>query len=322
MQKRSKSAVALAFGALLLGSGPAALANADTQTTSNEPRGAQTMINQARASTLKVAGASLYYEVRGNGPVLLVIPGGPQDAGVFVGLAEVLADRYTVVTYDPRGNSRSRFDGDAAELDVDQQADDAAAIIEAVGAGPAYVFGTSGGAQIGLNLAARHPEFVHALVAHEPPSTMLLDNPEPYLQSDRDLRETYRTEGIEAAMAAFFAMAGLEGDEPDDAHSDGEMTPEAAKTAARVGANFEYWLAHGMIPLSTYKPDVAALKASTAPVAVAIGEESAGQPIDEMSRALASGLDVAPVIFPGDHFGFEKHTRAFAERLHQVFAGG
>ena len=67
---------------------------------------------RAFASTLKVPGATIYYETRGAGPLLLIIPGGPQDAGVFVDLATHLADRYTVVAYDPRGNSRSRFDGE------------------------------------------------------------------------------------------------------------------------------------------------------------------------------------------------------------------
>jgi pimeloyl-ACP methyl ester carboxylesterase len=51
-----------------------------------------------------VPGATIYYEVQGSGPVLVMIPGGPTDAGIFAGLARCLADRYTVVAYDPRGN--------------------------------------------------------------------------------------------------------------------------------------------------------------------------------------------------------------------------
>ena len=61
-----------------------------------------------KSSTLKVAGATLYYETRGTGPTLLIIPGGPQDAGVFADLAAALADRYTVVAYDP-GDDRSHL---------------------------------------------------------------------------------------------------------------------------------------------------------------------------------------------------------------------
>jgi pimeloyl-ACP methyl ester carboxylesterase len=166
------------------------------------------------SATLKVPGATLYYEVRGSGPTLLIIPGGPQDAGVFADLAQRLADRYTVVTFDPRGNSRSAFDGEPQELQLDVQGDDAAQLIEALGNGPAYVFGTSGGAQIGLNLAARHPKLVRTLVAHEPPSLMLLDDPSAELAADQELIDTYRREGVDAAMAQFFAMNALEPENP------------------------------------------------------------------------------------------------------------
>ncbi|MER9397764.1 alpha/beta hydrolase [Mesorhizobium sp. M0615] len=217
-----------------------------------------------QSSTLKVPGASLYYEMRGSGPVLLIIPGGPQDAGVFADVAGHLADRYTVVAYDPRGNSRSTFDGEPQEQDLNVHGDDAARLIEALGAGPAYVFGTSGGAQIGLNLAARHPGRVRALVAHEPPSMMLLDDPSPSLAGMRDLHDTYRSQGVEAAMQKFFSENGLsegpdQGEtgphEPQDGPPSFEPSPEEAETFARVSGNFEYWLAHGVMPLSLYHPD-------------------------------------------------------------------
>src|SRR2546425_93418 len=59
---------------------------------------------------LQVPGASLYYEVRGSGPVLLMMPGGPADARAFRHIGEPLATDYTVVTYDPRGLSHSTLD--------------------------------------------------------------------------------------------------------------------------------------------------------------------------------------------------------------------
>ncbi len=62
------------------------------------------------AETLKVPGASLYYEVRGSGPVLLMMPGGPADATTFRRIENNLASRYSVVTYDPRGLSHSKLD--------------------------------------------------------------------------------------------------------------------------------------------------------------------------------------------------------------------
>jgi pimeloyl-ACP methyl ester carboxylesterase len=125
-----------------------------------------------QSDTIAVPDGTLYYELRGAGPVLLVIPGGP--AGKFTALAELLADRYTVVTYDCRGSSRSSHDGSPEELTVERHADDAHRLLEVVGAEPAHVLGTSGGAIYGLDLAARYPDRVDTLVAHEPPLSALL----------------------------------------------------------------------------------------------------------------------------------------------------
>ena len=60
--------------------------------------------------TLAVPGASLYYELSGSGPLLLVVQGG---AGGAAGLARQLADAFTVVSYDRRGLARSPLDGPA-----------------------------------------------------------------------------------------------------------------------------------------------------------------------------------------------------------------
>lgn len=307
---RLKSLLTSAALAALLGTIPA-FAESIAATAKGE-------ISMTTSATLKVPGAAIYYETWGKGPLLLIIPGGPQDAGVFSDIARNLADRYTAVPYDPRGNSRSPFEGDATELSLDQQADDAAALIRHLG-GKAYVFGTSGGAQIGLNLAARHPELVLALVAHEPPTMMLLDDPSAEVAETNGLYDLYTTQGVDAAMGAFFGGNNLEGPE-DDAPPDFDMPPEAAETMGRVMGNFDYWLANGLKPLSFYKPDVAALKAGPK-VVVGISVESEGQPIARMSGALADSLGVTPVAFPGDHItGFdEPNATEFAAVLDRAF---
>lgn len=273
-----------------------------------------------KSAMLAVPGAQIYYEVAGSGPTLLIIPGGPQDAGVFAELTRQLADRYTVVAYDPRGNSRTTTEGELGDMDLGVQADDAAALIRTVGA-PAFVFGTSGGAQIGFALTTRHPELVTTLVAHEPPSIMLLDDPAAALATDQALYDTYKRDGVEAAMGQFFAENGLDVEVPPGEGAPAfDMPPEAAETFARVSGNFEYWLAHGMLPLSTYRPDVDTLRAGQPRIVVAIGEKSAGQPIAEMAEAAARVLGVAPVAFPGDHMAFGPEAEAFAEALHQAIA--
>ena len=122
-----------------------------------------------RVARLEVPGASLHYEVRGAGPVLLVVPGMPADAGLYSVLARRLAGSFTVVTYDPRGVSRSRLDGSPEDQRVEVHADDARRVLEAVGAGPADVLTDSISGLVGLHLAVSEPDRVRTLVVFEPP---------------------------------------------------------------------------------------------------------------------------------------------------------
>src|SRR3954447_13536612 len=124
--------------------------------------------------TLRVPGATLYYEVRGAGPVLLLICGGNTDADIFARAAGQLAGDYTVVTYDPRGNSRSPLDGPPYAQRIEEHSDDARRLLVEVATGPSAVFGSSSGAIVGLDLVSRHPELVARLVAHEPPMVEVL----------------------------------------------------------------------------------------------------------------------------------------------------
>ncbi len=275
-----------------------------------------------KSHTLKVLGATIYYEVQGSGPVLVMIPGGPTDAGIFTGLAGCLADRYTVVAYDPRGNSRSTFDGTPEEQQLDVHGDDAARLIEALGDEPAYVLGSSGGGQIGLNLAARHPERVRTLVAHEPPCVQVLPDPSEALAGMQEVYDTYRRQGVGPAMQKFMRLAGLGGGpQHEGAPPQFEPTPEAKEAFARIDGNLDYFLAHGLKPTSLYVPDVDALRAGPVRVVVGIGESSGGQLAHRTAIALAEKLGTEPVTFPGDHAGFGSHPDNLAETLHRVFRG-
>ena len=80
----------------------------------------------------------------------------------------------------------------------------------------------------------------------------------------------------------------------------------------------DYFLAHGLMPLTLYRPDVDALRAGQPRVVVAIGEESAGQTAYRTGLALAAHLGIEPVLFPDDHGGYGPHAATFAETLHQA----
>ena len=121
-----------------------------------------------RADYYEVAGTRLYAEVRGSGrPPLLLVGAADEDAEFYRGIAERLADVYTVVTYDRRGTRRSgREDwpgGGSA-----QHADDAAALLTELGLHGVTVLGASAGAIVALQLALRHPSLVTTALCFEP----------------------------------------------------------------------------------------------------------------------------------------------------------
>jgi pimeloyl-ACP methyl ester carboxylesterase len=268
-----------------------------------------------KSQTLKVPGAQIYYEIHGSGPILLMIPGGPADAAAFTALARCVSDRYTAVPYDPRGNSRSVLDGPPENFHLDLHGDDAALLLAALGNRLAYVLGSSGGAQIGLNLAARYPDRVHTLVAHEPPCVELLPNVEEHRAFHRELHEIYKAHGAGAAMQKFMSSTGLDASPPKDAPP---PTLEAQEAFRRVMSNLDFFFGFGMKAIVEYVPDVATLKAGTPKVVVGVGEATKGQVAHQTGVALAERLGMDPVVFPGDHGGYSSQPVAFAERLYEA----
>src|SRR4029077_16102277 len=121
-------------------------------------------------------GAELYYEVRGSGPPVLLIMGGTGDGGHFDTLADRLADEFTVVTYDRRGNGRSPVPPGWTTTSPQEQADDAAGLVDVLAVGPTPVFGTSSGGNFALWMLTRHPAAVRGAVLHEPGVYALLDD--------------------------------------------------------------------------------------------------------------------------------------------------
>ncbi len=266
---------------------------------------------------LAVPGATLRYEVRGGGPVLAVI-GSPMTAAEFAAVADALAVDHTVVTYDPRGLGASPIDDPAQDSTPELRADDVAAILEDLGAGPADVFGSSGGAVTGLALAAKYPGWVRTLVAHEPPLLELLPASDAAKQraATRDIIATFHSNGPGAAMAKFMATAGF--DQSDNAPGQPGPAPAPSEMAKQL-ADLSRFFNHELLCTTTYVPNADALKAAR--VVVGIGAESEHLITHGTSLALCRLLGVEPVVFPGDHGGFMTTPAEFADALRAVLSG-
>jgi pimeloyl-ACP methyl ester carboxylesterase len=268
------------------------------------------------SNVLKLTGVSLYYELRGAGPVLLLIPGGNGDAVPFHRVANELARQYTVVTYDRRGFSHSPVDeppDDGLRLEIDS--DDAHHLLQRVTDEPAIVFGSSSGAIVALDLVARHPEQIQTLVAHEPPAVMLLADAAQYLEFADDVYQTYRDEGVEAAMQKFTAGIGLSAPARPQG---GEVPPHLVDMLSTLRRNQEFWLEHELRQYVRRVPDIDALKAVTTRLVLAGGRDSREHFPYRPNTVLAERLGVDVVDFPGGHLGYMTHPVDFAARLTEV----
>jgi pimeloyl-ACP methyl ester carboxylesterase len=181
------------------------------------------------------------------------------------------------------------------------------------------VFGSSGGAVIGLELAARHPEQVRTLVSHEPPAPALLPDPARERAAMAEIVQTYRTAGIGPAMQKFMVQTRIRGGGPPPPQ--GEPTPEMREAMAQMKRNMDFWLGHYFLAIAAYEPDFGALKAGATRIVPAVGDESRGELAHEGGLRLAERLGTQAVVFPGAHGGFESHAAQFAVKLREVLQG-
>src|SRR2546423_10432486 len=231
-----------------------------------------------------------------------MMPGGPADAGAFRRIAEDLQSDYTVVTYDPRGLSHSPLDGPIQdERIVQTAADDAHRLVAAITKEPAFVFASSGGAVIALELAIRHPEQVRTLVPHEPPAPALFPDPARERAAMADIVQTYRTAGIGPAMGKFMVQTRIRSGPPPQ--PPGEPTPEMREGMAQMQRNMDFWLGHSFTAIANYEPDFAALKSGPVRIIPAVGKDSRGELANDGGLALAKRLGVEAAQVPGAHGG-------------------
>ncbi|MFC8659445.1 alpha/beta fold hydrolase [Streptomyces parvus] len=292
------------------------------------------------SSSLRVNGATLHYEVRGRGPLVLLIPGGTGGAASFDGVAEDLAaDGYTVVGYDPRGMSRSTLDDPGAEQHVAEHADDALRILDLLSPDePALVFGASSGAIVALHLLTAHPERIARVVTHEPPVVEVLPDAAEHRALLARVQDTFRTQGLMPAMAVFAAGLKEDGDTTDGDTTDGDpkdrdttdgdtaepepgpgLPPRAAARAEQTMADLPYFVGRIVPGFMSYAPDIRRLEGLSDRLVIAGGQDSRGELPYRSAAFLAERLGTELQHFPGGHVGLTTHPAEFGELLRKVF---
>ncbi|GAA1147731.1 pimeloyl-ACP methyl ester carboxylesterase [Kitasatospora gansuensis] len=268
-------------------------------------------------ASLTVPGATLHYEVRGTGPVLLVSQSGEGDAERSTDLVAGLTDAYTVVTYDRRGLSRSRLDAPERGASLAEHAEDVHRLLAAVTDAPALMLGCSLGAAIGLHVAVRHPGQLRALIAHEPVTPRLLPAAEQAKHEGEltELQHYYEQHGLGPTLPEMARALGID---LKAATEDG-LTPHPMD--ARRIANFDHFIRHDFSAIvhDTLDPDT--LRTTPTRIIPAAGHTTPRNVFDrQCADALAELVDEPVREFPGGHNGNLSHPRAYAHRLRELLA--
>ena len=107
-------------------------------------------------------GDRIYYEVHGQGPPLLLVPGLGGVGAFWSGHLQRLSEHFSVVLHDHRGTGQSSRT--SMRYTIEQMADDVAQLIVGLGYERAHLIGHSTGGVIGQSLAIDRPELIDRLV--------------------------------------------------------------------------------------------------------------------------------------------------------------
>ncbi|HEX4183144.1 MAG TPA: alpha/beta fold hydrolase [Caulobacteraceae bacterium] len=109
-------------------------------------------------------GVNIYYEVHGEGPVILLSHGYSATSQMWRGQIEPLSKSHKLVTWDMRGHGQSDYPEDLAAYSEAATVADMAALLDTVGAEKAVIGGLSLGGYMSLAFHRAHPDRVSALL--------------------------------------------------------------------------------------------------------------------------------------------------------------
>ena len=268
---------------------------------------------------VKTEGDTLYYEVRGHGQPLLMIPGGGGDGRVYSFVADILSDEYKVITYDRRGNARSTRNV-PQNFEISQQSRDAVAVLHDAGESSAFVFGNSSGAVIALDMAITQPQAVRAAVVHEPPITYLHPQARKWQRFFAGVYGTAFSLGAPVAMVRFFIGVGLPlGRSPraEAVHGHPNATDEVDVHFQEMA---EFFIKKELLPVTNYVPNEETLRKNGVKVFTAAGKESLDKKrfYAQTAPMLAQTTGCEMIVFPGHHISYIDRPEAWASVLRSV----
>jgi pimeloyl-ACP methyl ester carboxylesterase len=135
--------------------------------------------------TLQARGVEVAWRERGEGPPVLLVHETAAAGAIWDRLMVALAEGTRPIAYDRRGWGESGAPEGYRRTTVEEQSEDAAALLEAAAEAPAVIAGAGLGGVIALDLLLRRPDLVAGGLLIEPPLLQLLPHATEELSDDR-----------------------------------------------------------------------------------------------------------------------------------------
>ncbi len=158
--------------------------------------------------TMRVNGVDLYYEIHGDGPVLMLVAGLASDSQSWQSIVSDLSQHYRVITLDNRGTGRTT--PHEVETSIQQMTDDCVALLNELDVSSTALLGHSMGGFVALDCALRYPQYVSHLIlagtaaVSSARNTALLRDWASYLEAGMDLERWFQNIFYWIFSARFF----------------------------------------------------------------------------------------------------------------------
>ena len=262
-----------------------------------------------RDGIVSTEGDELYYKVRGKGKAIIFIAPAGGDGDGYYPVAKALSDKYKVITYDRRANTRStmNFPG---HFDIRQQSRDALSVLHTAGEESAIVVGNSSGAVIALDMATAYPEVVHAAIVHEAAIPCVLPDIEAkkWAKFFKDCNDIGKQKGASrGAMKFYFGIElpavrlMIDTLKVYKYRKQDEITCNVKYIPSKAGS--EFLLFQELLPVTSYQPDFDALKNSGVKIFIGCGKYGLTRNTwyAGAAKIMADRLECELVTFPGHH---------------------
>ncbi|MTV81475.1 alpha/beta fold hydrolase [Secundilactobacillus folii] len=276
-------------------------------------------------SKLTRNGAILDYQVTGEGPVLILIPGANGTGNIFQQAVQFLKHKFTVVTFDRRGYGQSKLTEPLPDEVTDTNsryrlktdAGDVAALAKLVSPNARVdIMGTSSGAIVAMETLQDHPEIVNQITFHEPPINSFMPSAKKDQADNEKIVETAFNKSIVAGMQLFGQIMNISPLDAKAMNSRPAVVNSDSDDPAVAGT--KHWFKYEVRQYTSSPMDIEGFKKSRDRIHLLNGTDSVGSYPQKVNQFLANYLQLPIYDIPGGHLGYAQKPEGFATTLEAI----